>query len=80
VRGKDSGGAGLGLALARRLARSVGGDVVLEQAGPPVFAVTLPGGAAPVASAPAPAASENADPVSTDERSDVALPASGLPR
>jgi signal transduction histidine kinase len=29
VRGSDSDGAGLGLALARRLARSCGGDVVL---------------------------------------------------
>jgi signal transduction histidine kinase len=83
VRGEASGGAGLGLALARRLARSVGGEVVLEQAGPPVFAVTLPGGAGPVApgvSAPAAAASENADSVPTDERSDAALPASSLPR
>lgn len=37
-------GAGLGLALARRLARSAGGDIALEQAGPgAVFALTLPG-------------------------------------
>jgi signal transduction histidine kinase len=37
-------GSGLGLPLARRVARSVGGDVVLERAaGPTVFVVTLPG-------------------------------------
>ena len=38
-----AGGSGLGLSLARRVARSVGGDVVLERAmGPTVFVVTLP--------------------------------------
>jgi len=43
--GKASGsGFGLGLALARRLARSAGGDVVLESPGPPgaCFTVDLP--------------------------------------
>lgn len=38
-----AGGSGLGLSLARRVARSVGGDVVLEQvANPTVFVVSLP--------------------------------------
>jgi signal transduction histidine kinase len=41
-RGPDSPGAGLGLALARRLARAAGGDVVLRSAAPVEFAVTLP--------------------------------------
>jgi signal transduction histidine kinase len=40
----SKGGHGLGLALARRLARSAGGDVVLENPGEPGarFAVDLP--------------------------------------
>ncbi|MCU1473530.1 HAMP domain-containing sensor histidine kinase [Amnibacterium sp.] len=83
VRGNDSPGAGLGLALARRLARSVGGDVVLERADPPVFAVTLPAGPAPAVpgvSAPAPARSENADPMAADDRPAPALPATGRAR
>ncbi|MFF2806465.1 ATP-binding protein [Streptomyces sp. NPDC058000] len=38
-------GAGLGLALARRLARAAGGDIVLDGTGPGArFAVTLPAG------------------------------------
>lgn len=42
-------GAGLGLALARRVARTLGGDVtLLRQASPTVFAVTLPSAPAPV--------------------------------
>jgi two-component system OmpR family sensor kinase len=41
-RGPDSPGAGLGLALARRLARAAGGDVVLRSSAPVEFAVTLP--------------------------------------
>ncbi|MEH3034724.1 MAG: HAMP domain-containing sensor histidine kinase [Aeromicrobium erythreum] len=42
-----SGGSGLGLALARRVARAVGGDLELDHASSPtVFVVTLPGGAA----------------------------------
>ncbi len=78
MRGPDSPGAGLGLALARRLARSVGGDVVLERADPPVFAVSLPAGPGPVAtgaSVPSAAGSEDPDAVPADERSDAALPA-----
>ncbi|GAB2484377.1 sensor histidine kinase [Jatrophihabitans fulvus] len=45
-RGDDGrGGAGLGLALARRLARSADGDVVVRAGvSPTVFAVTLPSG------------------------------------
>jgi signal transduction histidine kinase len=40
-RGDDSSGAGLGLSLARRLARSVAGDVVATGTG---FRITLPRG------------------------------------
>ncbi|HEY0374919.1 MAG TPA: HAMP domain-containing sensor histidine kinase [Amnibacterium sp.] len=83
VRGPGSPGAGLGLALARRLARSVGGDVVLERADPPVFAVSLPAGpgpAGPGVSAPAPAGRENADPMAVDERPAAAQPAAGPAR
>ena len=79
TRAEDSPGAGLGLALSRRLARSVGGDVVLERADPPVFAVTLPAGAGPLApgvSAPTEAGSDDAGGMPADERSDGALPAS----
>jgi two-component system, OmpR family, sensor kinase len=79
TRSDDSPGAGLGLALARRLARSVGGDVVLERADPPVFTITLPGGPGPVApgvSAPAADGSREPDVVRSDEPSDAALPAS----
>lgn len=42
VRGADSPGAGLGLALARRLARTAGGDIALTSAEHPVFVVTMP--------------------------------------
>jgi two-component system, OmpR family, sensor kinase len=42
VRDAGSEGAGLGLALARRLARSVGGDAVLLSRVPAVFAVEVP--------------------------------------
>jgi two-component system, OmpR family, sensor kinase len=47
VREPESAGAGLGLALARRLARSVGGDAVLVSASPATFGVvvTAAGGA-----------------------------------
>jgi signal transduction histidine kinase len=41
--GDDAGGAGLGLALARRLARSAGGDVTAAAGGPgATFTVELP--------------------------------------
>ncbi len=41
--GSDHGGAGLGLALARRLARGVGGDVTLATSnGGARFVITLP--------------------------------------
>ncbi|MEG9224628.1 sensor histidine kinase [Aeromicrobium sp. Sec7.5] len=44
-RGPESTGAGLGLALARRVARSLGGDVVLtSDRDPTVFTLTLPRG------------------------------------
>ena len=42
VRDARSEGAGLGLALARRLARSVGGDAVLVSRAPAVFRVVVP--------------------------------------
>ena len=42
VRDARSEGAGLGLALARRLARSAGGDAVLVSRRPAVFAVEIP--------------------------------------
>ncbi len=43
--GDGHDGAGLGLALARRLARAAGGDLTLAAAGPGArFAVTLPAG------------------------------------
>jgi two-component system, OmpR family, sensor kinase len=42
VRGVESSGAGLGLPLARRLARAAGGDVRLESADPTTFVLTLP--------------------------------------
>lgn len=42
VRDADSEGAGLGLALARRLARSAGGDAVLVTRTPAVFAIEVP--------------------------------------
>lgn len=43
TRGPDSTGAGLGLALARRVARTLGGDVhVTSTAEPTTFALTLP--------------------------------------
>jgi signal transduction histidine kinase len=42
VRDARSEGAGLGLALARRLARSVGGDAVLVSRAPAVFQVLVP--------------------------------------
>jgi two-component system OmpR family sensor kinase len=42
VRDERSEGAGLGLALARRLARSVGGDAVLVSRIPAVFGVVVP--------------------------------------
>lgn len=42
VRDPRSEGAGLGLALARRLARSVGGDAVLVTRAPAVFGVEVP--------------------------------------
>ncbi|MEG9224914.1 sensor histidine kinase [Aeromicrobium sp. Sec7.5] len=43
ARGGDSAGAGLGLALARRVARSLGGDVVLTRDhDPTVFTLSLP--------------------------------------
>ncbi len=42
VRGADSPGAGLGLALARRLARTAGGDIALTSTEHPVFVVTMP--------------------------------------
>nr|WP_302477646.1 HAMP domain-containing sensor histidine kinase [Aeromicrobium stalagmiti] len=43
VRGADSTGAGLGLALARRVARTLGGDVhVSSAADPTTFALSLP--------------------------------------
>jgi two-component system OmpR family sensor kinase len=83
VRGADSPGAGLGLALARRLARSVGGDVVLEQAEPPVFAVTLPGAprpAVPGGSSPLPARDEKPDGVEAHDRTEAAVQAPGVPR
>ncbi|MDH2445457.1 HAMP domain-containing sensor histidine kinase [Amnibacterium sp. CER49] len=44
VHSDDSPGAGLGLALARRVARAIGGDVRLRSASPAAFAVTLPAG------------------------------------
>lgn len=43
IRGEDSPGAGLGLALARRLARAAGGEVRLVAAAPATFEVTVPG-------------------------------------
>lgn len=46
VRGPGSPGAGLGLALSRRVARAAGGDVRLRSASPVEFAVTLPGAGA----------------------------------
>ena len=45
VRDSASEGAGLGLALARRLARSVGGDAVLVSRAPAVFGVVVPAAA-----------------------------------
>ncbi len=42
VRDARSEGAGLGLALARRLARSVGGDAVLVSRAPAVFRIVVP--------------------------------------
>ena len=42
VRDAASEGAGLGLALARRLARSMGGDAVLVSRTPAVFGVVIP--------------------------------------
>lgn len=43
TRAAGSGGAGLGLALSRRVARTLGGDVrIVEAADPTTFAVTLP--------------------------------------
>jgi two-component system, OmpR family, sensor kinase len=42
VRDARSEGAGLGLALARRLARSVGGDAVLVSRAPAVFGILVP--------------------------------------
>jgi signal transduction histidine kinase len=42
VRDERSQGAGLGLALARRLARSVGGDAVLVSRAPAVFGIVVP--------------------------------------
>jgi signal transduction histidine kinase len=42
VRDPGSPGAGLGLALARRLARAAGGDVRLESPQPATFRVELP--------------------------------------
>ena len=42
VRDQRSEGAGLGLALARRLARSVGGDAVLVSRSPAVFGIEVP--------------------------------------
>ena len=47
VRDAGSQGAGLGLALARRLARSVGGDAVLVSRVPAVFAIDVPAAEAP---------------------------------
>jgi signal transduction histidine kinase len=47
VRDASSEGAGLGLALARRLARSVGGDAVLVSRAPAVFRVVVPIAEAP---------------------------------
>jgi two-component system sensor histidine kinase MtrB len=49
--GDRSGGAGLGLALSRRLARSVGGDVTAVPGGPGArFDLTLPRSLTPPAS------------------------------
>lgn len=42
TRGPESPGAGLGLPLARRVARSVGGDVTLRPGVPTTFVLTLP--------------------------------------
>jgi signal transduction histidine kinase len=42
-RGPESPGAGLGLPLARRVARLAGGDVRLDAVRPARFVVTLPG-------------------------------------
>src|SRR5690606_20061678 len=45
VRGRTSEGSGLGLAIGRRLARMLGGDLVLEESPPgqgAVFALLLP--------------------------------------
>jgi signal transduction histidine kinase len=42
VTGSDHGGAGLGLALARRLARATGGDIVLSSPKPAVFEIRVP--------------------------------------
>jgi signal transduction histidine kinase len=82
VRGADSPGGGLGLALARRLARSVGGDVVLERTDPPSFAVTLPAGAAAVptgSTQSASAPSERSTAEARDERTDATRPTAGMP-
>lgn len=43
VRAADSPGAGLGLPLARRLARAAGGDVRIAALNPAAFTITLPG-------------------------------------
>jgi len=46
-------GSGLGLSIARELARLMGGDVLLEsEARPTVFVVDLPGEAVPEGAAP----------------------------
>jgi len=53
VEGGKASGSGLGLSIARELARLMGGDVLLEsEARPTVFVVDLPGEAVPEGAAP----------------------------